>query len=107
MHDYISTILKSMPQIKPDELQALIDDKADFHLIDIRDNEEWRISRLENAKHIPRGGAEWDIEKLTSENKDQNLVIYCNSGARSALVVKSLQDMGYTNTKYLYLGLRW
>ena len=72
-------------------------------LIDIRDIRELRREgQIDGAFHAPRGMLEFWADPQSPYYKDVfaqagNLILYCASSWRSALAVKTLQDMGLTN----------
>ena len=67
-----------------------------FHLVDVREDNEWARGRLPGAKHLGKGIIERDIE-TTIPDHDAEIVLYCGGGYRSALAADNLQKMGYTN----------
>ena len=66
-----------------------------FTLIDVREDNEWQGGHIPTAIHMGRGIIERDIEK-TIPNRNQEIVLYCGGGYRSALSALNLQKMGYT-----------
>ena len=68
--------------------------KSDGVLIDVREDNEWDAGHAAGAIHLGRGIIERDIIK-TVPDKDQNIVLYCGGGYRSALAADNLQKMGY------------
>lgn len=76
-----------------------------FHLIDVREDDEWERGHLPNAMHIGRGVLERDIETLIPDTS-ADIVLYCGGGYRSALAADALQRMGYTNVKSMDGGWR-
>ncbi len=77
------------------EVESWIKSGENFHLIDVRDKDEWDAGHLPQAEHLSKGIIERDIEKKIP-NKDEKIVLYCGGGFRSALA-GDLQKMGYTN----------
>jgi len=65
-------------------------------LIDVREDNEFADGHAAGAEHIGRGVIERDIVRLHPA-KDEELVLYCGGGYRSALAAENLQKMGYTN----------
>jgi rhodanese-related sulfurtransferase len=63
-------------------------------LIDVREDNEWDAGHAAGAIHMGRGIIERDIVQKYPD-KDQNLVLYCGGGYRSALAADMLQKMGY------------
>ena len=64
-------------------------------LIDVREDNEWESGYAKGATHIGRGVIERDIIHKFPD-KDQELILYCGGGYRSALAADNLQKMGYT-----------
>ena len=73
-------------------------------LIDVRETEEWTQGHAAGAIHISKGVIEREIENKVP-NKDATIVLYCHSGARSALAADNLKRMGYRNVYSLDGGL--
>jgi rhodanese-related sulfurtransferase len=86
-------------------VRARIERGDTFHLIDVREDSEWNGGHLTGAIHIGRGVLERDIESLIPD-RDEDIVLYCGGGYRSALAAESLQRMGYTNVKSMDGGYR-
>jgi rhodanese-related sulfurtransferase len=70
--------------------------KTGINLFDTRTLDEFKASRLPNAKH-------YDSSKaiVAGLSKDSAIVVYCSVGLRSASIAKKLQADGYTNVKNL------
>ena len=76
-----------------------------FHFVDIREDDEWRGGRAHGAIHIGKGVIERDIETKIP-NHDDEIILYCGGGFRSALAAEALQKMGYTNVVSMDGGIR-
>ena len=76
-----------------------------FHLIDVREDNEWDKGRIAGAKHLGRGIIERDIEEAIPD-KDAEIVLYCGGGFCSALSAENLQEMGYTRVSSMDGGWR-
>jgi rhodanese-related sulfurtransferase len=66
------------------------------HLVDVREDREWKAGRIPGAVHVGKGIIERDIER-TIPDPDAEIVLYCGGGYRSVLAADTLQRMGYTN----------
>jgi len=72
-------------------------------LIDLRDVRELkRAGAVPSAFHAPRGMLEFWADPDSPYHKsvfhtDRKLILFCASGLRSALAVRTLQDMGMDN----------
>jgi rhodanese-related sulfurtransferase len=76
-----------------------------FHLVDVREDNEWARGRLPGARHLGKGIIERDIE-TTIPDHDAEIVLYCGGGYRSALAADALQKMGYTRVISMDGGYR-
>ena len=66
------------------------------HFIDIREDHEWLKDHAKGAVHLGKGIIERDIEQHVTNHQDE-IILYCGGGYRSALAADALQNMGYTN----------
>lgn len=78
--------------------------KPAFHLIDVRETNEWNKEFISTAIYLGRGNLERDIESVVPNVNDE-IVLYCAGGVRSILAAKSLIDMGYANVKSMDGGI--
>jgi len=76
-----------------------------FHLVDVREDDEWRAGHARGAIHLGKGVIERDIEAKIPD-KDAEIILYCGGGYRSALAAEALQKMGYTNVASMDGGIR-
>jgi rhodanese-related sulfurtransferase len=59
-------------------------------LIDVREDHEWSAGHAAGAEHLGRGIIERDIEKMVP-NKDEDVILYCGGGYRSALAADTVR----------------
>ena len=91
-----------MKEITATELKQLIDSKADFQLIDVREEYEFDEMNI-NGKLIPMGEV---MDRAAEIDKDRQVVVHCRSGKRSATVISALESqLGYTNLYNLKGGI--
>ena len=90
----------AVPRITPQEARSLAE-RSDVLFLDVREpNEVATTGKLPGALAIPRGLIEFRADPespLHDPQFDQarTIIAYCASGGRSALVGKTLKDMGY------------
>lgn len=102
--DQLLKLAKSqIREISAQELKRRLDGGEKLALVDVRERDEFVQGHLPNAKFIPRGHLEMQIEQHQPE-RDKPLVLYCAGGNRSALAARNLQEMGYTNVLSLIGG---
>jgi len=87
------------------DVKARLERREPFHLIDVREDEEYAKDFAQGARHIGRGVLERDIESLIPD-KQAEIVLYCGGGYRSALAAESLGQMGYANVSSMGGGIR-
>ena len=75
-------------------------------LLDAREENEFKVSHLENAIYVGYNNFELKetIEKLPAD-KNTKIVVYCSLGIRSETVAHKLIEEGYTNVYNLYGGI--
>ncbi len=87
-----------MNEITPQELRARLDRRDPVVLLDVRQDWETKLCRPENAVHIPIEEIEHRTEEL---NPEDEIVVYCHVGQRSAAVAEYLAQLGFKNAKNL------
>src|SRR5947207_3221746 len=88
-----------MSEITPNELKARLERNDRPLLLDVRQDWETKLCRLENAVPIPIEEIELRTEEL---NPDDEIVVYCHQGVRSAAVAQYLREQhGFKNVKNL------
>ena len=79
----------------------------DVVLVDIRESDEIaQHGRIPGAVHLPRGMLEFYADPTSAYHRDQlspekRVILHCAAGGRSALAVRTLQELGYTNVAHL------
>lgn len=89
--------------INLEELKDMM--KQDVTIIDVRSPQEYKEKHIRGAILIPS----YEITKQTIEeklkNKEQTIILYCLSGARSQKAIEILKKTGYTNLYHLKDGI--
>tara|TARA_Y100001935_G_scaffold25092_1_gene18471 strand:+ start:35 stop:415 length:381 start_codon:yes stop_codon:yes gene_type:complete len=103
----VAEAMKEIKTIDADEAYQMVKDK-NCNLIDIRESSELEnTGRVEGANHIPRGMLEvyFDPNSSIFQNgqidRNKEFVLFCAGGVRSALAVKSLNEMGYQKISHI------
>ena len=99
----VDDALTRVPEISTEEVAQKLVRKESFKVIDVREADEYDNGHLPKAIHLSKGVIERDIEEKI-DGYDQELVLYCGGGYRSALASDNLQKMGYTNVKSMAGG---
>jgi len=91
-----------MQEMTAKDLKARLDSGRPPILLDVRQDWETKLCRLPNALHIPIEEFELRVEEL---NPDDEIVVYCHQGVRSAAVANYLRGLGFRDVKNLEGGL--
>ncbi|MEE4135565.1 MAG: rhodanese-like domain-containing protein [Desulforhopalus sp.] len=79
-----------------EQLKKAIDDGEDVIVVDVRTPKEYEAAHIPESVNLPRGLLEFSIWSLVPDQQE-TLYVYCKTGARAALAVKQLNDLGYAN----------
>lgn len=91
-------------EITAAELKRKIDNKEKVFLLDVREQYESDIATI-GGKLIPVNSLPYRFGEITC-GKDDEIVVYCHIGVRSAYAVEYLRDQhGYKNVKTLLGGI--
>ena len=96
----------AVPRISPDEAKGWLG-RTDVLFLDVREPTEVAASgKVRGAVAVPRGLVEFRADPASpmhdaAFDRAKTVVAYCASGGRSALVGKTLKDMGYANVRNL------
>ena len=91
-----------MSEITPQALKARLDKPGAPLLLDVRQDWETQLCRLPNAVHIPIEEIEARVAELSPED---DIVVYCHQGVRSAAVAEFLRASGFKSVQNLAGGL--
>jgi rhodanese-related sulfurtransferase len=88
--------------VEVEEAKQLVG-RDDVLFVDVREGGELAVQgKIPGAVHAPRGLLEFYADPSAPYHKPalasgKRLVVYCGSGARSALAARTLKDMGIDN----------
>jgi rhodanese-related sulfurtransferase len=89
-------------EIQPLELKNAVDSGRKIKIIDVRQPQEYAIARLENSQLIPLANLEINLHQL---DRNEEIIVLCRSGIRSAQAVKFLREAGFRHVKNLSGGI--
>ena len=93
---------ETVPIISVNELKRKMDAREAFKLVDVREPFEYEIARIDGAQLIPLGEI---AERAGELQREQQIVVHCHSGTRSAQAVRLLQHRGFNNVYNLEGGI--
>src|ERR1700761_452181 len=74
-------------------------------IVDVREPEEWGTGHIPGAKHVPKSFLESRIEGAAPD-RSQHVILYCQSGNRSAWAARTLlDDLGYEHVESMTGGI--
>lgn len=89
----------SVNEISVDALVKL----KDVVLLDAREQAEYKVSHLLNARYV--GYDNFNIDSLKNIDKQATVIVYCSVGYRSEKIAERLKSEGFTNVSNLYGGI--
>jgi rhodanese-related sulfurtransferase len=103
--DVVNEAKQNVRETDVPTIKARLDAGERFHLVDVREESEWKAGHVPGALHLGKGVIERDIENVIPD-PDAEIVLYCGGGFRSALAAENLQRMGYRNVLSMDGGFR-
>lgn len=109
--DMVKEAKQGIENLTPQQAQAEIT-KGNVIIIDIREPEELKkTGKIAGSINAPRGMLEFYADPTLPSHKpefdkEKRIILYCASSGRSALAVKTLKEMGYTNVAHIDGGLK-
>jgi rhodanese-related sulfurtransferase len=101
----VAEIKPRIREISIDEVRQKQAKNHHFRFVDVREDHEWVEGHAAGAEHIGRGILERDVEKHIPDYNEE-IVLYCGGGYRSAMAADNIQKMGYTNVYSMAGGMR-
>ena len=91
-----------LKEITPKEYESLAAKDARVTLLDVREEWELALARIEGALHIPMGQVP---DRLAELGREAPIVVMCHHGSRSATVAGFLQQNGFVEVLNLAGGI--
>lgn len=76
--------------------------EADFDLIDVREEEEFALRRIDGARLVPLSRIRSGEAEIP---RDRDVVLVCQGGVRSARLLAALRDAGHPRVRHLAGGV--
>src|SRR4029077_15744109 len=101
--ELLRQVKSQIEEIDPSEVRELIGEGV--AVVDVRETEEFTAGHLPGAKHVPKSYLETRIEAAVAD-RDAQIVLYCQSGNRSAWAARTLEDdLGYKHVASMTGGI--
>ncbi|SFV68537.1 Rhodanese-related sulfurtransferase [hydrothermal vent metagenome] len=111
--ELVEEALKTIPEVFPWDLEEELKQENPPILLDIREAEEFKIMHIKDSLLVPRGtlegACEWnfhDTQPILASGREQNIVVICRSGNRSALAGLVMKQLGFKNIRSLKMGIK-
>ena len=92
-----------MKDITPQELKQRMANNEPLNIIDVRESWEYNQSHIAK-KNIPLTALAENFNNLM-HLKDEEIILYCRSGARGEIAKRFLQRRGFTKARNLLQGM--
>jgi len=108
MKDFVAAARAKVAEVSTEDVAALSADSV--LLLDVREPGEFQGGFLPGAINVPRGLLEAKADPampphdVRLADRNQAIISYCASGARSLLAAATLLEMGFTNVKSMAGG---
>jgi rhodanese-related sulfurtransferase len=89
------------PLVTAAQLKAELAGPVPPLVVDVRTLGEWSRGHLAAALHLPVDDVRWELEQVP---RDRRIVLYCQTGFRAHLALRTLRGHGYTNLANLTGG---
>lgn len=96
---------KHVEEVTVAEARARLAANPQLVLMDVREDHEWHAGHAVEAIHLGKGILERDLERLYPE-PNQEIIMYCGGGFRSALTAAAAQQLGYRKVFSLIGGYK-
>ncbi|MBB6612616.1 rhodanese-like domain-containing protein [Pontibacter sp. Tf4] len=91
--------------ITAEELKERLNKGETPVIIDVREDWEYQESNIAGSQNIPLGTLPQRLDDL-EDLKEQEVIVHCKSGARSATAKAFLQQQGFSNVRNLLGGIQ-
>jgi molybdopterin/thiamine biosynthesis adenylyltransferase/rhodanese-related sulfurtransferase len=101
--DVLRQIKSRIDEVDPAEVREQAANGA--VVIDVREVDEWSTGHIPGARHVPKSYLESRIEGAAPD-RSQHVILYCQSGNRSAWAARTLlDDLGYEHVESMTGGI--
>ncbi len=101
--ELLAHVREEIDEISTVEAHERLRSDAPPLFVDVRPPDEWQEGHIPGAVLAPRNNLESRFETLVRDH-ERTIVVYCESGTRSAFATKTLQELGYENVVNLAGG---
>ena len=93
-------MLVNKSELDSDEMVSLLEarelDMVNFKLVDVREHMEWQMGHIKGADILVPTSSFFPSLEEAKLDKNENIILYCHVGSRSAHCARILTDSGFT-----------
>ena len=102
IYSYLGDKMSGYKTVNADEAVRLYN--SDAWVLDVRSDGEFKTGYIGEAEHISSTEINQKLDSIAS-HKDEPVLVYCQSGMRSAAVARTLVKNGFTQVNNLSGGI--
>ena len=91
-------------EISPSEVKVLLDEQADFFLLDCREAEEHATASIAGSTLLPMSEIQERVGELEPQ-RARHIVVHCHLGGRSMQVTQWLRQQGFDRVQSMAGGI--
>jgi rhodanese-related sulfurtransferase len=92
-------------EVAPQEVKRRLEAGEKIHLIDVREQHEFALARIEGAALIPMRSVPGELQDLEARADEAPLIVFCHHGVRSLNVVCWLREQGVETCQSMSGGI--
>ena len=85
-------------------VNAMQQQKKSFVLLDVREQNEYDIAKIEGSQLLPMSELRLRLEEL-EPHQQSHIVVHCHHGGRSMQVTRALRERGYAKVQNMAGGI--
>src|SRR5437764_3402030 len=103
--ELLRQVKERINEVDPREVHDIVTNGYKAVVVDVREQHEYDEGALRGGVHVPRGHLKPRIENAVRD-KDSRVILYCQSGNRSAFAADTLvRELGYSNVESMVGGI--
>jgi len=110
--DFVAEARARIDEVSADDLEEMVEERDDLLIVDVREGWEFQAGRIPHSLLVPRGTLEGAADPgykhrdpVLCQAYERPIVIYCQTGGRSAMAVDTLNQMGFREVYNLAGGI--
>lgn len=110
--DFVAEARQRIHEIDASELDEMIENHEDLLIVDVREADEFEKGHIPGALNVPRGLLEGAADPnykhrvdTLCDARERPVVLYCQTGGRSAMAADTLTQMGFAKAWNLAGGI--